>query len=399
MHSRPPGASLVAVNACRWLLAATFVLSGAVKLIDPIGTQYKIEEYAISLGMPGLLPEIVTLAIAVGLALVEFDLGVCLLFGIHRKRVPRFALLFLLAMLLLTIHAAATGTMEHCGCFGDAWPLTPWQTVAKNAMLTAAAILVVWRSTLITRLMLKRNQWMVTLHTKVFALAFACVSLYGLPVIDFRPYHIGADLLAKMGLKPQENGTHEPGQIPEITDFSMMRIEDGADITYDFLAGDTYKFLLLAPRLDTADEGVMDRIAAIHDYARLQGYPFYCLTSSPDSAIRRWTEATGADYPFCRTDGTVLRTMVRSNPGLMLLKGSMVEGKWASTGLPTAEQLSAPMEELAGLAPRARWKWAILCYLLPLLAIWLADRLGLGMKLRKVYKHHKRLIHFNKRTV
>ena len=416
------------MNLCRMLLSVTFILSGIVKLIDPVGTQYKIEDYAQAFGLSTLLPGFVPLLLAVGLAFLEFDLGICLFFGSHRKRASRFCLLFLALMTPLTLYLALDNPVSDCGCFGDAFILTNWQTFYKNLLLLVAAVFVVWYYRMMTRFVLERNQWIVNLYSKVFAFVFVCINLYGLPVWDFRPYHIGADLLQKMVLDTDSvsvetyflmekdgvqkefslenypdstwtfvdtrtvNTQSDASALPEITDFQMLRLEDNEDITEAFLREDTYKFLLVSPHLEHADDGTMDRIAGVHDYCLTYGYPFYCLTASGETAIERWTEMTGAEYPYCHTDDVVLKTMIRSNPGLMLLHGSVVVNKWPNTMLPAVEKLDAPLEQLEISNPPIESKLKrllrlLLWYVLPLLAVTVADRLWLGKKMRELYRH------------
>lgn len=416
------------VNLCRMLLSLTFILSGIVKLIDPVGTQYKIEDYAQAFGLSALVPGFVPLLLAVGLAFLEFDLGICLFFGCHRKRASRFCLLFLTLMTPLTLYLALDNPVSDCGCFGDAFTLTNWQTFYKNLILLVAAVFVVWYYRMMTRFVLERNQWIINLYSKVFAFVFVCINLYGLPVWDFRPYHIGADLLQKMALDTDSasvetyflmekdgvqkefsledypdstwtfvdtrtvNTQSDASALPEITDFQMLRLEDNEDITEAFLREDTYKFLLVSPHLENADDGTMDRIAGVHDYCLTYGYPFYCLTASGEAAIERWTEMTGAEYPYCHTDDVVLKTMIRSNPGLMLLHGSVVVNKWPNTMLPAVEKLDAPLEQLEISNPPIESKLKrllrlLLWYVLPLLAVTVADRLWLGKKMRELYRH------------
>ena len=418
----------VGVNLCRMLLSLTFVLSGIVKLIDPVGTQYKIEDYAQAFGLAALVSGFVPLLLSVCLALVEFDLGICLFYGSHRKRASRGSLLFLALMTPFTLYLALENPVSDCGCFGDAWTLTNWQTFYKNLLLLAAAVVVVWYYRLMTRFVLERNQWIITLYSKVFGFVFVCINLYGLPVWDFRPYHIGADLLQKMELDTDSaaletyflmekdgvqrefslenypdsswtfvdsrtvNMQDAASELPEITDFRMLRLEDNEDITEAFLRDSTYKFLLIAPHLENADDGTMDRIAGVHDYCLTYGYPFYCLTASGTDAISRWNEMTGAEYPYCHTDDVVLKTMIRSNPGLMLLRGSVVINKWPNTKLPAVDALNAPLEQLDISNPPIESKLKrvlriLLWYILPLLAVTIADRLWLGKKMRELHRH------------
>ncbi len=422
---------LWAVNLCRMLLAAAFLFSGTVKLNDPLGTQYKIEDYGHAFGMASLIPAPIPLVMAVALAMLEFCLGVFMFFGIHRWTISRTMTLLLLIFTPLTLYLALTNPVSDCGCFGDAWILTNWQTFWKNIVLLSAAIAVAWHYKSVVRFITRRNQWLITLYTWIFALAFALVNIHGLPLIDFRPYHIGSDILQKMGMNEDESMQYQPyfsmekdavrqeftledypdstwtfidsrtealggkQAQPEIHDLEILPLDEpgkGEDITADLLSDPGYKFLLVAPYLETADDGVMDRIAAIHEYCLEYGYQFLCLTSSSEEAIAKWKDITAAEYPFCHTDAVTLKTMVRSNPGLMLLQGSRVVNKWPSTRLPREEELGQPLEELPLAHPQdrsfvRRVLRILLWYLMPILLWTLADRLWVTWKMRNLHKY------------
>ena len=134
---------IVVAGAMRLLLGLTFVFSGVVKLIDPRGTQYKIEDYASAFGLGGLLPESLPLVLACVLATTEFLIGIYQLFAIRRRLASWVSLCFLLVMTPLTLYLAVTNPISDCGCFGDAIVLTNWQTFAKNVVLLVCAAVVV----------------------------------------------------------------------------------------------------------------------------------------------------------------------------------------------------------------------------------------------------------------
>lgn len=138
----------------------------------------------------------------------------------------------------------------------------------------------------------------------------------------------------------------EQGYEPPIHDFSIIRQEDGEDITDEVLDDDNYTFLLVAHQLSQADDSTIDLINELYDYSVEHGYQFYCLTSSPDSDIEDWQERTGAEYPFCLMDDITLKTMIRSNPGLMLLKNGVVINKWSVNSLPDEYVLTDRLEKL-----------------------------------------------------
>lgn len=341
--------SQILINTCRLLLALTFIMSGFVKAVDPLGTQYKLADYAEAAGMARYANDYVTLAAAVAMATLEFWLGVCLLFTIRRRRTVRLITLFMAIFTPLTLWLALADPIQDCGCFGDAVKLTNWQTFWKNVVLLGAAIILAGRPMSIRRAISRSSQWIVTNYTVVFIMVVAGWSLYDLPLFDFRPYHTGADIrhgmeipegapmpqfettfiMEKDGVRkeftldnyPDSTWTFvdsrtvqtEEGYVPPIHDFSIVRRTDNEDITDSVLGRRGYTFLLIAPHLELADDSRMDLINQVYEYAENYGYPFYCLTASPDRAVERWRIMTGAEYTFCTTDETTLKTMIRSN--------------------------------------------------------------------------------------
>ncbi len=330
---------VTAANTFRTLMGAVFVFSGAVKVIDPRGTEYKILDYIAALGFNQGLPTYIPLAIAVALALLEFCLGIYLLFGIRRKWTSRIVLLMMVLFTPWSLYLAIANPVHDCGCFGDAIQLTNWQTFGKNlVLLTIAFFLWKWHH-LGTRLISQHSQWLVALYSWLFGFLLAGYTIYTLPIIDFRPYHVGADLTEQMAWK-------EDGKTPPISDLMLMDIETGQDLTDSIIATPGWKFLIISPKLDVADDGVMDRLAELTDYCKNHNYMLICITGSDIDEISNWCDITGAEYPFCQADETALKTAIRSNPGLILLNGSVVEGKWASSQLPGYKELIAPVEKL-----------------------------------------------------
>ena len=364
----------VAVNICRLVLALTFIFSGFVKAVDPLGTQYKIHDYLMAWGIGKMVPDFSTLAASVLLAATEFFLGICLLFAIRRRIVSKLVLLVMLVMTPLTLWLAIADPISDCGCFGDALVLTNWQTFWKNVMLLGAAV-VVWKWPLeMARLISRTNQWIVMNYSLVFILLFiAGKSLYTLPQFDFRPYHIGADI--REGWMKMMEGEDSP-----YTDLFIEQVEDGEDLTEQILTDKGYTFLLIAPHLEQADDSRLDEINQMYEYSLDNGYPFYCLTASGEKAIEKWRDQTGAEYPFCHTDDITLKTIIRSNPGLVLLKDGKVIRKWSHNNLPEEEELSAKLEDSElGLLPTetvtSKILWVLTWFVLPLLILTIADRL------------------------
>ena len=404
------------------MLAVVFILSGFVKAVDPLGTQYKMGDYLEAMSLGGLVPDTVLLAASVLLSALEFCIGIFLLFAIRRRLSSRLSLVLMIAMTPLTLWLALANPVSDCGCFGDAVVLTNWQTFWKNVVLLAAAIVVTRWPTDMFRFVSESNQWIVVNYSVVFILIVSGWSLYDLPQFDFRPYHIGANIKEGMEIPEgaeqpefettfilEKNGERREftldnypdstwtfvdsktvqtrqGYVPPIHDFSITN-SDGEDMTEEVLNDKGYTFLLISPHLEYADDARHDLINELFEYAQEHDYPFYCLTASTDEAIERWRDMTGAEYDFCQTDEITLKTIIRSNPGLLLLKAGTVIRKWSHNNLPQIEPdlLSMPLEQSEiGQMPQdsvpGKITRLLLWFVLPLALLSLADRTWMWTK-------------------
>ena len=363
----------VAVNIARVILAVVLIFSGFVKAVDPLGTQYKLTDYLTAMHMQTLAPDFLTLGASVILSAVEFGLGICLLFAIRKKTSTTLALLLMAVMTPLTLWLAIADPVSDCGCFGDAIVLTNWQTFGKNVILLIFTFMVwKWPHDMV-RLISVSNQWIVVNYSAIFILAVSGWSLYDLPYFDFRPYHIGTDL--RKGWQAMMEGEESP-----YSEFFLQRVEDGEDITDSLLNSKGYLFLLIAPHLEQADDSQLDLINQVYEYAEDQGYPFYGATASGEKGIELWRDRTGAEYPFCQTDDITLKTIIRSNPGLLLLKDGVIIRKWSHNRIPDEYALTNHLEKLEiGKMPSDSMPRKILaivlCYILPLVLLAIADRL------------------------
>ncbi len=369
---------------CRFALAAMFIFSGFVKSVDPLGFYYKLEDYIQAFGMEGWIPAFFIMLVAVGLSALEFVVGAYLLFGIRRGTATYITLLLMLFMTPLTLYLAIANPVRDCGCFGDAWVLSNWETFAKNVILLTMAIVVFrWRK-LIFRFFTEKTDWLVSLFTIAYILMLSFYCLKYLPILDFRPYKVGTNILQAMELPA--NG--EEGGMPTINDFWLTDITTGEDITYNILEDEGYTFLLVAHRIEHADDGEIDLINELYDYSVDNGYGFYALTSSSEQEIESWRDWTGADYPFCQVDDTELKTVIRSNPGLLLIKNGTIIHKWSNDNFPSEYELSGRLEEIP-LGQLQQFSdfytvgWAFFWYILPLSLILLAETVWLKRKRTK----------------
>ena len=372
-------AKAVALYVARTVVGLPFILSGFVKAIDPLGTQYKIQDYLAAIPPSLSLPDMLTLLMSVSLSMVEFTLGAFMLTAICRRVTARLTLLFMVVMTAVTVWIYIADPVKDCGCFGDALTLTNLETLLKNIVLLALAALVAWRPTHIGRLMSRSNQMLLGQMLMVTPVALSFWCLYDLPLIDFRPYHIGADIKAGMEIPEgaeqpvfdttfimEKDGerreftldnypdstwtfvdsktvTVKEGYVPPIHDFSITAA-DGEDITDMVLGREGYTFLLISPDLDKADDQNFGDIDQIYEFCQDNSIPFYCLTASTEKSQQHWQNITGAEYPFCMTDATTLKTMIRSNPGLMLLEKGVVRGKWSHNRLPETTELETMLK-------------------------------------------------------
>ena len=404
------------VNLCRIIVALTFIFSGFVKAIDPIGLQYKLQDYLGAIGIPGFLPDWMLLIMAVLLAAVEFCMGIFLLFAIQRRLISKLIVVFMSIMTLITVWLVVANPVKDCGCFGDALHLTNTETLVKNIILLGCSIVIMRRPLAMFRFISESNQWIVINYTIVFIFVCSGLSLYYLPLFDFRPYRIGTNIprgmeipkdaeqplfettfiMEKGGQRKEFTLNDYPdstwkfidsktvqvkeGYIPPIHDFSIADRKTGKDLTDSVLRHKGYTFLLIAPYLERADDSNFGDIDQLYEYAQTYNIPFYCLTASTAKAIQRWRDITGAEYPFCITDETTLKTIVRSNPGLLLLKDGTIINKWSHNQLPNGAKLSLPITQSAlGKMPQdsvpGKILEIILWFILPLTLLTLADRL------------------------
>lgn len=411
----------------RFFLSAVFIFSGFVKAVDPLGVQYKIQDYLAAFGILSWFPSFFPLFTGIVLSAVEFSIGVFLFFGVRRTVSSTLALIFMVFMTPLTLYLALSNPVQDCGCFGDAWKLTNWETFLKNAVLLMLAVVVFRHRKSVIRFITFKMEWLVSLYTILFVFALSFYCLNHLPVLDFRPYKTGNNILEGMtvpdGAQPsiyenifilEKNGVKKEftlenypdstwtfvdarsilkkkGYEPPIRDFSMIESATGNDITEDVLTDMNYTFLLIAHRIEIADDSNIDLINEIYDYSMEHGYGFYCLTSSSDEQIEQWKDKSGAEYPFCRTDDIALKTMIRSNPGLMLIKNGVILNKWSDEELPDEYVLTDRLENL--LLGKQKVKsdlhtvgYVFLWFIVPLLFVLGADILIIRRKERRLAK-------------
>lgn len=369
------------VNCCRFVLAVVFIFSGFVKGIDTMGFSYKIGDYIRAFGITDWLPGFTDVVLSFFMSTLEFTLGMLMLVGIKRKATTRYTFWLMILMTLLTLYIAIVNPVSHCGCFGDVIILTNIQTFLKNIVLLAMSFIVYRHYETIRFFFSEHVQWIVWRYVVIFSLILWGWSYYHLPIIDFRPYRIGVNMAEAMGLKPTDKKL-------SIIDFYAENTESGEDETEKIVNQAGYTILLISPKLEVASEQHIDLINELYDYSLENDIHFYCLTSSEKEERLDWEDRTGAEYPVYVGDYLGLKTMVRSNPGLVVLKDGNIVNKVADSDIPDEYEL----QEDPNISPLFNGKVVSLGRFIGVLILWFFGPLIFVLMLDRllIYRHrHK----------
>lgn len=306
------------VHLSRIFVGAMFVFSGFVKLVDPIGSQYKFEEYfgESVLNMEFLIPY--ALQFSIILILAEIMLGVMLLLGFKSKTTVWSLFGLTIIFLFLTWYSAYYNKVTDCGCFGDAIKLTPWETFYKNVILIALIILLIFRVKDIKEILSKKLTLALTL---ICLLSFSYITyhvLNHLPIIDFRAYAVGKNIPEGMEYKGD-------GEIPPVHDFMLEDTQN--DLAPQILAMDKV-MLVIVYNIDKSDKEGFESVKKAADEAVKKGYNVYGVSASFEDDLILMQNKYNLPFDFLFCDETTLKTMIRANPGIMTLSKGTVTGKW-----------------------------------------------------------------------
>lgn len=359
-------------NFSRLLVGIVFIFSGIVKGVDPLGTAYRIEDYFIAYGTEWAIP--LALFLSISLCTLEFVLGISLLFNAWIKRTAWLLFPLMVFFTLLTLVDALWTPVPDCGCFGDAIKLTNWETFYKNIVLIILSALIFRYRKRYQPPRLTGYGFIVLL---LFTLGFAWFSKFNydhLPVLDFRDWKVGKDMIpegsgeAKVYLlfRNAETGEEKEYLSPDypwqdsvwmskwefvdqrMDDSEVLRaheliIEDslGNDLTETFIGNPDLQFLVISYDLWKSD---MDAFRQLNDLYReldSDGLSMIAITSTLPEDVATFKETAGLDrhFDFYYGDDVVLKSMVRANPGLMLLKDGVVLAKWHYNDLPAYDEL------------------------------------------------------------
>ena len=317
----------ILTHVSRLLVAIIFIFSGFVKLVDPLGSAYKFQEYfgADVLNLEFLIPY--ALPFSIFLILAEIVLGVMLLVGYLPKLTVWSLLAMILVFLFLTWYSAYYNKVTDCGCFGDAVKLSPWETFYKNIVLVFLILVLVWQVKIIQPLFsLNSAKWTTFLSFFVF-LYITYHVLVHLPIIDFRPYAVGKNIPEGM----KYIGVEEP----PIHDFFLESVE-GEDLTEKILATDNV-LLVVAYDLNKSDTQGFSKIKSVTDKALQKGYTVYILSASLNEDYLEIKKEFNFNFEMLFCDETTLKTIIRANPGVLTLQNGTVTGKWSWVDIDAVE--------------------------------------------------------------
>ena len=356
--------SNILLEIARMIVGLTFVFSGFVKAIDPLGSTYKFEDYFTAFG--GFFEHLTPIAFpaAIALSTLELLIGVCLLLKIKLKTMSVVALLFMAVMTPLTLYIALKNPVTDCGCFGDAIILGNWTTFYKNLVLVALILLVLIFNRQFRNLFMPKVEWAIVVLTAIVGVGLSVHGFRHQPMIDFRPYKVGVNIPEKMVVPEgaagdkyettliyQKNGQQQEftienypkdstwtfveqkttlvskGFTPPIHNFSIVDQKLNDITEYVLTYKGTVNLLCMYDLSKTSLKGA-EAAETLYQKIKASGAPFYALTASSDEEIDAFRSKTGATYPFCKTDPITLKTIVRGNPAMMTIKNGTIIGKW-----------------------------------------------------------------------
>jgi len=306
------------VQIARIIVGALFIFSGFVKLVDPIGSQYKFEEYFSEsvLNLEFLIPY--ALPFAIVLIIAEIILGIALLVGWKAKFTVRSLKIIILLFLFLTWYSAYYNKVTDCGCFGDAIKLTPWQTFYKDVILTILIFFIGAYIKFIKPIKRTLLPGKIVFWSLVLSSLVTYYVLAHLPIIDFRAYAIGKSIPEGMKYK-------DDGEIPPVHDFFLENAQN--DLAPQILKMEKVMLVIMSS-LEKSEFEAFPEIKNLADKAIEKGYGVYGVSASFTDIIDITTKKYKLPFEVLFCDETTLKTMIRANPGIMILnKGTVIDKK------------------------------------------------------------------------
>ena len=410
---------IVTVLLLRLATGGVFAFSGFAKAIDPWGSVYKFGEYLSAFGLADLDWSLLFLAISAGT--IEFALGIFMIFGIYRRFTPAMMLLAMLVLLPVTGYLAITDAVPDCGCFGDALVLSNWSTFAKNVLLTPLILYLCAYNRFVKNVYGFAVQWMVAFLSMAYALVLAFIGFYMQPLIDFRPYPVGAPVVSlyepsdepEFVFTYEKNGVKQSFTIDSLPDDTWTYIDrrpihgtkrsnapDAIAITTldgtpadSVLLSSGEQILLLFPDLDKVGIAYTYLINEMYDYARSHGIDVVGLTSADAHTVAEWDDLSMASYTLYSIDDSTLKMIARGNPAVVYLRDGHVV--WKRTLQSISMEFITNERDMEGIGSdfnQDRWlKGLSLGYALLMALVLIVNRTHLLVMFswRRIFRHSK----------
>ncbi|NVO18240.1 MAG: DoxX family membrane protein [Bacteroidetes bacterium] len=352
-------------NLSRILTGMVFIFSGFVKGDNPLGTLYKFEDYLIAYHWEFLMP--LALFLAIAMCTLEFTIGIMLIFNLRMKLASWLLLMMMVFFTTVTFFDALYSPVPDCGCFGDALILTNWQTFWKNVVLIGFALIVFLYRKKFKGFSTPAMQWTITWAFVFLFAGFSVYCLRHLPVIDFTEWKTGHKLYAEnpkpvkyyLTYKDKTTGKLQEYLSPGYpyndsiwmakNEFVSQRVEDPNiyygktliitdnsqnPVTESIIRNPGYQLVVNSYSLKDANTDAFKKISEFAGKAALSNIPTAVLVSAEPSEIEAFKKANQINLDFYNADDILLKTMVRSNPGIMLLKAGVIIDKWHWRDLP-----------------------------------------------------------------
>lgn len=360
-----------ALHTLRVLIGVLFIFSGFVKCVDPTGGAIKIEDYFVAWGLEGV-PFGLCMALSLVQNVAEMTVGYLLICNVFVNIASFVALLFMAFFTPLTLYIAIADPVSDCGCFGDAVKLSNWQTFYKNLLFLPISVIVFWQRERFRQMIATWRKCAIALLGIAVSVIISVKGISDEPIIDFRPYSVGTDIakammipddapmpeyqttfiLRKDGVEKEFDENDYPyndttwvfvdsksvviseGYTPPIKDFTLTD-KYGESRTNEILASTEPVYLFVSPALDDVSDAHVQTLKSVIMEQQGKGRQAYILTSSPETQQHRLNERAETGFDYLMGDETMLKTIVRSNPGLIVVQNGVIVAKYHPDHLPT----------------------------------------------------------------
>jgi uncharacterized membrane protein YphA (DoxX/SURF4 family) len=388
-------AKKIIVNICRVFVGALFIVSGFIKANDPLGFSYKLDEYFRVFHIEKLFPDPLAVYISMAICVFEIFVGAALLIGVFRNFTAWMLLIMIIFFSFLTFYSAYFNVVKDCGCFGDALHLKPWQSFGKDMVLLVLIIPIFILRKYINPVFGPRTSRTAALLVMLASVLFTMFAYYYLPPIDFRPYAVGKDIQKQMELPPNavkdsvvmtyiykskqdtnkkisinaDSITHHmdsvalanldknytyvtrkddkirEGDKPAIHDFAISVQGKDSDVTKAFLSEKGYRLMIVQYNVEKSSLRNQPELNRLIKKVMADGkLRVWAITSSSMALSDAYRKANNVPYTFYTADETMLKTITRSNPGLVMMHDNVVVHKWPATALPDATLIYSYMK-------------------------------------------------------